>query len=336
MWRSLFLSLLTLAACDRAPTEPEASPTTTTPEAVTAAANNWLIKAEMPRLRSRFAEAAVPNAAGQWIVYVMTGGSSITQAYNVSTNTWSNKALFPQLIGSTNGAGVVGGKIYVSGGIGVRRLAQNTVYRYTPATNTWAAVSGMPSEGYRGVTGVINNQLYIVTGCFPGADCDEGLDEPLAFYRYNPATNGWATLPDPPTGHEEGMGGVIGGKFYVVGGQDGLNQLDVYNPATNSWTTRAPMPKGQFARSGRWGGAGVALGGKLYVIGGWQVDQSGQTLKTRSNFAYDPATNVWSAQAVLPFAQADLRGSVVRVGTQARIEVVGGSTRPGTNVQYVP
>jgi N-acetylneuraminic acid mutarotase len=330
----LGLVLLALAACDRAATEPDARRPVNAPT-LGVAANSWLTRAEMPRLRSSFALAAVPNSAGQWIVYVMTGGSNITQAYNVSTNRWSNKALFPQQIHSTNGAAVIGGKIYVAGGIGVRRVAQSTLYRYTPATNTWAAISGMPSQGYRGVTGVINNQLYILTGCFAGADCDFGFDEALAFYRYNPATNQWATLADPPSEHEDGMAGVIGGKFYVAGGADGLNQLDVYNPATNSWTTKASMPKGQFATSGRWDGAGVALGGKLYVIGGWQSDQNGQVIQTRSNFVYNPATNVWTAKAILPSPQADVRGSLVKLGTEARIEVMGGD-RPATNVQYVP
>ena len=46
-------------------------------------------------------------------------------------------------------------------------------------------------------------------------------------------------------------GGVIDGKFYVVGGRVNFNlasaALEFYNPQTNTWSTRAPMPT---ARSG--------------------------------------------------------------------------------------
>jgi N-acetylneuraminic acid mutarotase len=327
----LGLVLLALAACDRATTEPDGARPANAP--TLAVANTWLVKAEMPRLRAGFAAAGVPNASGQWIVYAIGGGSTIVQAYNASTNSWSLKAPYPQQLNLVNGAGVIGGKIYVSGGVGLRRIATGALYRYDPASNTWAGISDMPAPGFRGVTGVINNQLYILTNCLGGADCEPFV--PLAFYRYNPATDQWTTLANPPSAHRDGMGGVIGGKFYVVGGQDGLNQLDVYNPATNSWTTKASMPKGQFATSGRWDGAGLALSGKLYVIGGWQFDQNGQQIQTRTNSVYNPSTNVWTNRAILPSAQAFVRAARVVVGGQSRIEVIGGD-RPGTNVQYVP
>ena len=71
-----------------------------------------------------------------------------------------------------------------------------------------------------GVTGVINGKLYVVSGCFLAWE-PWGYYEtcnPL-FFRYNPATDRWVTLPPPfsePT-HGPSIGGVIGGKFYVMG-----------------------------------------------------------------------------------------------------------------------
>ncbi len=196
----------------------------------------------------------------------------------------------------------------------------------------------MPAPGGRGVSGVINGQLYILT------NCDETPDGPapvqLAFFRYNPATNQWATLANPVSRHVHGMAGVIGGKFYVVGGEDQANILEVYNPATNTWTRKARMPLGQFAASGRWNGAGVALGPKLHVIGGFQRDIDGKVTQVRTHNVYDPATDTWSVKRPLPTGRAGIVGSRVMVDGQARIELVfaqvDGRLGLPTNLQYVP
>jgi N-acetylneuraminic acid mutarotase len=330
--------LLALTACSETATEPEtARPLADIP--VLSVSNSWITRASLPSQRSELATATVPNAAGQSIVYAIAGRtpaaaiSPLNQAYNVVTNTWTTRAPLPTRLYATNGAGVINGKIYVSGGIGIRRIGNESIYRYDPATNTWTRPQILPGPGFRGVTGVISNQLYILTGCFSGADCDPVIH--FAFYRYNPATNVLTSLPTPSSTHDDGMAGVVGGKFYVVGGRDELNQLDVYNPATNTWTTRAPMPKGQFAAGGRWAGAGLGLGTKFYVMGGWQRDNGGGQTAARTTNVYNPATDVWSAKAILPTGRANNDASRVVVNGQARIELVGGSS-PGNNLQYIP
>jgi hypothetical protein len=77
--------------------------------------NRWITRNGMPFPRWNHATAAVTNAAGQSILYVMAGsppflGSSTVQAYNVATNRWTLKA--PGHGGTMpNGAGVIKGKI---------------------------------------------------------------------------------------------------------------------------------------------------------------------------------------------------------------------------------
>jgi hypothetical protein len=103
-------------------------------------------------------------------------------------------------------------------------------------------------------------------------------------------------------------GGVIGGKFYVVGGRlpdfTPVADLDVYDPATDTWTTRAPIPKGGRA-------IGTALGGKLYVV-----------VETDA-YVDDPGTNRWSAIAD-PTSQHDGLVRVVIDG-KAKLLAVGGA-----------
>jgi N-acetylneuraminic acid mutarotase len=71
---------------------------------------------------------------------------------------------------------VIGGKIYVSGGrvSGDKRCLQ-TLFVYDPATNRWTRKQDMPNVAWGGVTGVLNDQLYVLT-CEVQEDCDEFAD----------------------------------------------------------------------------------------------------------------------------------------------------------------
>src|SRR5207244_13605594 len=65
-------------------------------------------------------------------------------------------------------------------------------------------------------------------------------------------------------------GGVIEGKFYVVGGRasdfsGSTDALEVYDPQTDLWSTRPPMPT---ARSGL---AAAVVDNELWVFGGADV-----------------------------------------------------------------
>ncbi len=93
----------------------------------------------------------------------------------------------------------------------------------------------MPQVGYAGITGVIRGKLYVYT-----ARTTVNGDSRNGFYRYDPRTDEWASLPLPVDGangsHQYGVGGVIDDKLYVVGGLSS-HQLDMYDPASNRWTT---------------------------------------------------------------------------------------------------
>jgi N-acetylneuraminic acid mutarotase len=209
----------------------------------------------------------------------------------------------------------------------IRRIALEGLYAYDPAANTWTARRSLPNAGHRGVTGVIGDKLYVLTGCGAGADCDGPA---IAFYRYDPGTDQWTTLPAPANAHGEGAAGVIGGKFYVAGGEEGDGRrLDVYDPGTNTWTAKAALP------NGRRSAAGVALGAKLYVIGGFVRNSNGTETVVKTTSVYNPASNTWSHVAPLPAANASLLATRVVIGGSARIEAVGGAGA-GNNLQFTP
>jgi len=358
--RSLFIGLLALGAFGLTACEDEATgpsptvePGATAPE-LAVASNSWIVRATMPQFRTGVAAATVTNAAGQSIVYAIGGRNPIwnnpqatVTAYNATTNTWTVRRPLPVRLASTNGAGVIKGKIYISGGCTDRKcdFPTDALYMYDPGTDTWTQKRAPPvdttnsgpndNEGYAdgdGVTGVINDMLYVVSGCFM-ADAPHGYFEscdPL-FYRYNPATDKWVALPRPSTvvGHvwSPNLSGVIDGKFYVMGN----GWFAVYDPATNKWTK---LTTG-FAK-GRFGAASAVLGAKLYVIGGMRNNDAMDATDTLAvTVRYDPTTGRWLRLADLPSPRTGIAASKVFVNGKARIEVVGGSGI-GNNLQYIP
>ena len=333
------LCALTLAGCGETSTEP--GTTFAAHEgAEPAAVGSWVRRTNLwNEERWGHAAAVVRGNDGRFTLYVM-GGSSTSfpqpsgptsnaltrvQAYDVAANSWSGRKSLPLDLYRTNGAGVIGGKIYVSGGrrSGDKRYEQALLV-YDPATNTWTRKRDMPYATWGGVTGVIGNQLYVLT-CASEEDCSEHSS--LILFRYDPPTDQWTELSVTPVALGLPMGGVIGGKLYATGGPSGA--LLAYDPVTNSWSTKASLPNRRFSA------AGVAFGGKLYVIGGFREVQDGVREAVRTTSIYDPATNSWSNGAPLPTHRFDFTASRVVVDGEPRIQAVGGP-RPGNNLQYIP
>lgn len=342
LWTSaLSLSAFLLAGCtDDTMTEPTSTsqPATRVPElAVTS--NSWITRADMwSSQQTDFTTATVKNASGKYFVYAIGGRSatgsrlSKVMAYDVATNTWSVKAPLPVPLYGMNQAAVLGGKIYVSGGCSFvncyRTGPSDALYVYDPATNTWARKAAMPAirdafgvdlfSGMNGSTGEIGGQLYTLSSCNYADSPYYPACIPPLFYRYNPATDRWTTLPRPPAATYR-YGGVLAGKFYAVG-----DYVQVYDPATNRWTRKARPPS-----SLPFGAAATVMLSRIYIVGG------GLGVPSRTTVAYDPATDTWTRRADLPSARYGMAASKIFVNGLPRLEVVGGP-RPGNNLQYIP
>jgi N-acetylneuraminic acid mutarotase len=332
---SLALAVLALAACGEGttPTQP-AGPGDEVPAAPSLAvgSNTWTARAPLPDFSFGISAAVVPNSAGQSIVYALgahgeeNGLGFPVRAYNVATNTWTNTHTIVY-VSRTNGIGVIGGKLYFSGGFsdfdGSSCCQIWTLYAYNPVTNQLTRKADMPKATADGVTGVINDKLYVLPGSCSGEfyPSPQGCAtrEIRTLYRYNPVTNTWATRPLAPHFHKNGAGGVIDGKFYVAGGEllnaPPVTALDVYDPVTNKWSTLAPMPTGGPV-------IGTVMNHKLFVI---------LRGSPRTTYAYDPATNTWSTKA----SPALLHEALVRVAVNGRnrLLAVGGQhvTTPGVS-----
>jgi N-acetylneuraminic acid mutarotase len=142
----------------------------------------------MPTARYNLAAAVVYNASGQPVLYAIGGHDSVNtvlrrvEAYNAVTNTWTRKASLPFGRAQTNGANVIGGKIYLSGRVNSSGTT-SSLYVYDPGTNVWITKASMPVHHY----------LH-------------------RLYRYDPATNPWSPKAPLPGARRFGAAAVLGKK----------------------------------------------------------------------------------------------------------------------------
>jgi N-acetylneuraminic acid mutarotase len=322
---ALTTSALIVTACGETPTQPDTtSDLSAAASSITYPPNSWTAKAPAPNTPYQLA-AGVALTAGQRIAYVFGGHlndfqSNRISAYNPATNRWTGKNA--SFIGwGTNGVGNIGGKLYISGGMQYSGEPGGTMlrslYAYDPATDVIVRKADMPRQTAHGVTGVINGKLYVLEGeCTddlgPVFDCDGGAAS-RHLYRYDPATNTWATLASAPSVHRLGAGGVINGKFYVAGGLNNKT-LDVYDPWSNTWRTLASMPATRHV--------GAIMNSKLWMIGGTGFESN------QTTYVYNPVTNRWSAKAPYPGPARPQAAVPYPVEGQSHILAVGGSQGP--------
>jgi N-acetylneuraminic acid mutarotase len=136
--------------------------------------------------------------------------------YDPATDKWGARRSAPHFH-RLAGAGVIGGKFYVAGGLGNTDLDV-----YDPATDTWTTRAPIPKAG-RAIGTALSGKLYVVVG--------------VDAYVYDPGTNRWSAIADPTLVHDGLVRVVINGKpkLLAVGGQNGVhsdiaNNTEVYTP----------------------------------------------------------------------------------------------------------
>jgi N-acetylneuraminic acid mutarotase len=275
---------------------------------------------------------------------------------------WDQVARLPERVQELHGA-VLGGRIYVAGGIASGDVTSARAYRYDPVANQWERIADLPSPRHHMPVVVARDSLYAIGGFGP-----QGFDAQNNFWLYLEDSNEWTARTSAPTTRGASAAVQVDGKIYVMGGYTFGNELvslvDVYDPGTDQWTRVAPLPTpldhlaaaavdGRIYVTGgrtiflgsthdlvqrydpaedRWdlvaalpaptaGHAAVAMDGRVHVLGG---EGPGQVFNY--HFAYDPDSNVWSANyAQLPTARHGLAAAVVG----GRLYAIGGGPVAG-------
>jgi hypothetical protein len=344
---SILLSSLALAACGEEQPDtfgPEArlEPAAASPAAAIAG-DTWVRFADLPTPRRGAALAAVPKADGSSRLFAIAGGlrkvkpsgavysvpvGTVTE-YMPGTNKWVRRADAPYVWQVVPQAAVIGGKIYLPGGLtghGNGFLATRTMAVYTVATNTWTTVN-MPQYMTSQTVWVSGGALYVFGKCADedtdqfgeiGLTCWQSGSAEKFLLKYSPGTNSWAYLATPWfEARYNPVSGTIGGRAYVTAG--GSAALDSYEFATGVSRTGQPLARA------RQGAAGDAVNGRLYVVGGLMQKPDFTWGQSRAMTEWDSATMRWLNRAQVPEVfGVDIRATRVVIGGQARLAILGG------------
>lgn len=247
-------------------------------------AGEWKALAHMPHPRQELATAVLNGK-----IYVIAGlaenfiGTNNVDVYNPATNTWASVAPIP-ILNHHNCAAVAAGKLFAFAG------QSEFNFLYDPVNDSWSQVAPMPAvQPLTAAVGVIDDKIYVA---------GVGI-----LQVYDPATDAWSTRAPMGVYRHHTAGGVIDGKFYVVGGRAGPGSqtaLEVYDPQTNNWTRLANMP------TGREGHAAGVVNGELFVFGG-----EGGGIHPEVE-VYNPASNSWRrVEPDMPFPRHGIWASLI-------------------------
>ncbi len=131
----------------------------------------WTPIANMPNPRNHMADAVLNGKVyaigGQHNRDETNGNQSEVDAYDPTTNTWTQVASLPQPIGHESGSSfafVAQNRIVVVAGEGGGATALSTIYDYNPATDKWLVAGSTPVPRKAPVADIVNGQIIFGTG----------------------------------------------------------------------------------------------------------------------------------------------------------------------------
>jgi glucose/arabinose dehydrogenase len=254
-------------------------------------------------------------------------GSRQTLAYDLQARRWLANVAPRPFAGLYHSAEVLGGKLYLVGGLGGGTEGRLQVFH--PGLNAWTSGAGLPWPAGAVATAVIGGRIYAA-----GGFTVSGTEGRTA--RYDPEADAWTPLAPMPAAVSHAAAGTDGVRLFVFGGRTGIGEVvngfdfvQIYDPESDSWSWSgdpgsglAPLPEG---RSGM--GKALYLRGEFHVIGGEALedpDANPAGVYSRVD-VYDPRANTWRSEAPLPTA----RHGVAAVLFQGHVFVAGGATRSG-------
>jgi CSLREA domain-containing protein len=210
----------------------------------------WSVRSKpMPSVRTSLTATALDGR-----IYLIGGYSnpatasasmSPTWEYDPSTQTFTTLPAIPTAR-IDPGVAVLGGKIYVVGGMSPAGATLANVDIYDPVAGGWTTVASLSAARRHPAVGVVNGSLYAFGGSNGAAILVSGE-------VYDPVRDGWDPAPSLPTGRTSAGSAVLAGVMYVIGGQSSTSGTNrdtfTFVPVTPALTTLTTAPP-----SGTYGG----------------------------------------------------------------------------------
>jgi serine/threonine protein kinase/N-acetylneuraminic acid mutarotase len=202
---------------------------------------------------------------------------------------------------------VIGGKIYVIGGI-VTTASTTTTKIYDPATNRWTTGPGLPLPLHHFTAVTYEGEAVVIGGFVPGDELTSNQSGDV--YALREGT--WQKLPSLKHPRAAAAAAVVGDKIVVAGGQAGgelVPQTEVFDG--ERWTDAAEIPTPREH-------LGAASDGRyLYTVGGRELSAAENSTAFER---YDPESNRWTELDAMP----ETAGAVTAAFAGGRIVTVGG------------
>jgi len=254
-----------------------------TQPATTAVVPRWRALASLPTARSDLAAVTYDNQ-----IYITggntpTGVTGATDRYDPATNTWTNLAPKPLPVTDVQAA-VVGGLIFVPGGLAADNKPVKNLEVYDPRQDRWEQRAPLPTALSAYALVAFEGRLLLFGGW-------DGQGYQAVVYAYSPTQDTWTQLTSMPVTRAFAGAAVAADRIYVLGGMNNagaLSRNDEYVPenegtATSPWQARAPLPQARYSM----GVAGLA--DNVNLVGG-----TGATVGL-SSLRYYPQTDQWLA-----------------------------------------
>jgi chitodextrinase len=245
-----------------------------------------------------------------------------TQVYDPSNNTWTSLAPVPYPAGISHAATVLmDDKIWMVGGrLNATKEVTNKVWIYNITTNSWSAGPSLPFNLASGIVLKLGRKLHYFAG---GTHNPNNLFQLCVLTNYHYVLNlnnqsaGWQAgefTPLPPhiqSIHSSAV--MLGGKFYIIGGQYGHDcdqgntdhkKVFRFDPYLNEWEMVASLPTANSHNEG----STFVVDSKIYSIGGQIV---GNEVRE-----YNPATNTWR---IADYLKNETGGDLAIIGPIARV-----------------
>lgn len=186
------------------------------------------------------------------------------------------------------------------GGFGISGITNEITYCFS-SERKWKHLTTIPHvEQCNFGTSVLNNELFIVGGCF-----NQSLQEnihPFGF-KYSPRYDKWSTMSPMKIERCRFSLNVLGGMLYAVGGAIEGDEYDTstgecYDPALDKWYMIKPLPTYITQHAGASCDFNLKL--RLFISGGIDRDTVQSSL-----YCYTATEDKWQQYAPMLRARAD-------------------------------
>ena len=133
----------------------------------------WETAPPMPNPRNHITGVALNGKAyaigGQHLGDEEKGNQTTVQAFDPSTNAWTELAPLPRPLSHTESSSFTrGGRILVIGGVTQDSEEVASVLEYDPAADTWRELTPLPEVRQSPIAGAVGETIVVSTGSSPG------------------------------------------------------------------------------------------------------------------------------------------------------------------------